>query len=506
MRGDRLIRPSTELTLLGGLLGTASLVLLANDLTGDGFMNGYTALAWVFVLVAFAYWARCYALRPSRLDLWAVLFGCTTVFFASGGIVGARALGAPSAARVGYAVQALLLLAVGLLAARGGFRLVSPSGGAGARKAAICARVRATRPMVVLGLAGVIWALRAYAASQGLVLSHAGDVMSEVGTGASAAIQLALLGRPLVVFLGAVLTMDRRPRRQALGLLIVAGELFYSVLWARRLLLDVIVALLLAGIWTGRRLGLRRLALYAVVAGFATLVMWPFMFHLRSVADQAGLYGSDFATRSETLLARVIPDAVATFDLVASLGEDSPYMENVRDRTRILDLLLDVAASRDAGTPTMGGQVLAAAVVATIPRAIWPDKEQLMAVETWQVEELIERHFGLPVVDMASTILTHGYADGGLAGVVIYMAAFGLALGLCERVLGGARSALIGLAVYAMGASLAIQVEGNVTDVLAVGRVVVLLVLLDRLAGRWIERRTVAMRRRPAPTRVAWVT
>lgn len=505
MRSQRLSRPGPELVLLSGLLGAAALVVLANNLAGGGFVGGYGLLAWLFLAAAVAYWARCYAVQPIRLDLWAVLFASATVFFASGGIIGPLALGA-SATRVGYAMQAFLLLAVGLLAARGGFRLVSAPGGMASRKAGACARVQATRPVVVLALTGAIWALRGYAASQGLVLSHAGDVMSEVGAAASIAIQIALLGRPLVVFLGAVLAMDRRPARRALGLCIVAGELLYSVLWARRLLLDVIVALILVGIWAGRRLGARRLALYAVVAAFATLVMWPFMFHLRAVADQAGLYGSDFATRSETLIARVIPDAIATFDLGTSLGEDSPYLENVRDRTRILDLLLDVAAARDAGTPVMGGEVAAAALVSTIPRAVWPDKERLMAVETWQVEELIERHFGLPIVDMASTVLTHGYADGGLPGVVIYMAVFGLALGLCERVLGGARSALIGLAVYAMGASLAVQVEGNVTDLLAVGRVVVVLVVVDRLAGRWIERSTAIARPRPALGRAAWST
>jgi hypothetical protein len=308
------------------------------------------------------------------------------------------------------------------------------------------------------------------------------------------------------VFLGAVLAMDRRPTRRTLGLIIVAGELLYSVLWARRLLLDLMVALLLAGVWAGRRLGPRRLAVYAAVGLFAAFVMWPFMFHLRGVADRAGLYGSDFATRSDTLISEVIPDALATFDLGASLSEGSEYMDNVHERTRMLDLLLDIFASHDQGTPLMRGQVFAAALVSTIPRAIWPGKERLMAVETWQVEELIERHFGLPIVDMASTVLTHGYADGGALGVILYMALFGLALGFAERVLGGARSALVGLAVYAMAMSLAVQIEANITDLFAVARVVAVLVLADRLGGRWLERLARGVRGRVPAGRAAWAT
>ena len=505
MRSDQLRLPEPEVLLLGGLLAAAALTLLANDLAGRGLVEGYAVLAWLFMGAAFAYWAYCYYFRPARLGLWTVLLVSTAVFFAAGGVVGPRSNGV-SSLRVGYAVQALLLLAVGLCAARAGFRLVTPAGGIGIRKATVCARVQATRPVVVLGLAGVIWALRVYAASQGLVLSHAGDIMTEVGTGASIAIQLSLLGRPLIVMLGAVLAMDRRPARRTLGLLIVGGELLFSVLWARRLLLDIIVALLLVGIWTGRRLSPRRVVAYAAIAAFTTLFMWPFMFHLRTVADQAGLYGSDFTTRSETLIHQVIPEAIATFDWADSFAADSPYVENVHDRTRMIDLLLDIAESHDEGTPVMRGQVFAAALVSTIPRFLWPDKERVMSAETWQVEELIEEHFGLPLVDMASTVLTHGYADGGVLGVILYMAGFGLALGFCERFLGGARSALLGLAAYAMGMSLAVQVEGNVTDVLAVGRVVLALVVLDRVAGRFIERSVAVRRRVPSLARPRWAT
>jgi len=316
VRGRELAGPGGESMLLGALLGAASLVLLTIDLTGGAFAAAYSVLAWLFVGIALGYWVYLYSRAPLRLDLWAVLFLLSVVFFAAGGIIGSSAVPV-SLMRVEYAVQALVLLAVGLIASRLGFRLLCPSGGAGSRKAHLCARVQATRPAVVLACAGAVWGLRMYAASQGLVLSHAGDVMAEVGTGASVAIQLAFLGRPLAVFLGAVLAMERRPRHRVLGLLVLAGELLYSVLWARRLLLDIIVALVVVGVWAGRRLALRRVAVYAAVAAFTILVMWPFMFHLRAVADRAGLYGSDFTTRSETLLSRVIPEAIETFDLAA---------------------------------------------------------------------------------------------------------------------------------------------------------------------------------------------
>jgi len=221
------------------------------------------------------------------------------------------------------------------------------------------------------------------------------------------------------------------------------------------------------------------------------------------VANSAGLYQAEVATRSDTLLQQVLPDAIATFDLTASFSAGSEYLENVRERSRILDLLMDVEAAHRGGAPVLGGRGLLAALVATIPRAIWPGKERVMVTETWQVEELIQRHFGLPAVDMASTMLTHGYADGGVLGVIVYMALLGVLLGVCERSLGSSRSALLGLWVYALGVSLAVQIEANVTDLFAVGRVIAALLLADWLLGRRIERWITLGPRRPGIGRPA---
>ena len=127
-----------------------------------------------------------------------------------------------------------------------------------------------------------------------------------------------------------------------------------------------------------------------------------------------------------------------------------------------------------------------------------------MSAETWQVEELIERHFGLPLMDMASTVLTHGYADGGVIGVGLYMALMGVLLGICERSLASARCALVGLFVYGLGVSLAVQVEANVTDLLAVGRVILVLMIADLLAGRFIERQIAVARRHSSVRRPVW--
>jgi len=117
-----------------------------------------------------------------------------------------------------------------------------------------------------------------------------------------------------------------------------------------------------------------------------------------------------------------------------------------------------------------------------------------MATETWQVEELIEEHFGLPIVDMASTVLTHGYADGGLLGVLIYMVLLGSFLGVCERSLGASRSSILGVYVYALGLATAIQVEGDVTDLFTIGRLIAVLLLVNWLAGHRIERWVTAPR------------
>lgn len=504
MRGvAELTRPTPEWGLLGLLLGSASLVLLSHNL-GDGrFTAGSVVMSWLFLGVAAAYAGHLYLKRPARVDLWTVSLVFVAMFFCAGGIVGLDPTLA-STARVGYGLQVFLLLALGMTASRIGFLLMCSPAGAGVLKSQLCARVQATRLTVVFLAVAALWGLRWYGASQGLVFTHVGDVMTEVGTGASAAIMVERLGRTPCLLLGAMLLADPWRPRRCVGLLLVAGELGFALLWSRRSLLTVIVVLLLVGLWTGRRLRLRQIGAYGAVAALVLFVMWPFMFHLREVAQNAGLGRTGIAARTDTLIRDVIPDALATFDLQASFTADSPYVDNVRKRSNVQDLLVDVMAAHDRGVPVMGGRVFLTALVAAVPRFLWPGKEQVMATETWQVEEAIEEHFGLPIVDMASTVVTHGYADGGLVGVVLYMALLGAVLGVCERRVGTSRCALLGLYAYALGVATAVGVETNVTDVLVTGRFVVGLLLLDWLAGRRIERWVTDTRSRARVGRTAW--
>jgi hypothetical protein len=489
--------------LLGTLVASASLALLVNDM-GEGRSDAsYVILSWLFLGASLVYWTYLYLNRPGCLDLWAVSVVFGALFFSAGGILGLDPAFA-STARVGFSVQALLFLGLGLTASRAGFLLLCPPGGPAALGSQLCARVQAMRLPVVLLAVGAVWGLRAYSAAQGLVFSHVGDVMTEAGTGASIAIQLTQLGRHLNIFLEAVLLIDRRPLRRGIGVVLMAAELVYAILWGRRQLLSVLMALLVVGLWAGRRLRLRQLVGYGLAVAFMLVVAWPFMFHLRQVANEVGLYRADIGTRTDTLVQDVLPDALATFDLRRSFAESGGYVENVRQRSQILDLLVDIMAAHRDGAPFMGGKVLVAALVAVTPRALWPGKERLMATETWQVEELIEEHFGLPLFDMASTVLAHGYADGGLVGVVLYMALLGAVLGVCERKAGTARCALLGLYAYALGMGTAIQVEANVTDIFAVVRVLAVLLAADWLAGRPIERWVTDARRRAPLRRPAW--
>ena len=504
MRGiAELARPTPEWVLLGVLLGSASLVLLSHTL-GDGRSTESSVLiSWLFLGAVLAYAGRLHVKWPGRVDLWTVSLVFAAVFFCADGIVGLDPVFA-STARVGRGLQVFLLLAVGMIASRVGFLAVCPPGDAGALKSHLCARVQATRLSVVFLGTAALWGLRWHSASQGLVVGQTSDVMTEVGTGASAAIILAGVLRSPFLFMAAMLLMDARPRRRYVGLLLVAGEIGYAALWSRRSLFVVIVLLLLAGLWAGRRLRLRHIVAYTALAAFLLFVMWPFIFHLRAVAQRTGLYQADTAWRTEALIRDVIPDALATFDLRTSLGADSPYVYNVRKRSNISDLLVDVMEAHDRGVPFMGGRVFLTAVLAAVPRALWPGKEQLLATETWQVEELIELHFGLPILDMASSVLAHGYADGGLVGVALYMALLGAVLGFCERKVGTSRCALLGLCMYAMAVGRAIQVEADVTDVLLLGRYIVGLLLLDWLVGQRMERWLTVARRRVRLGRPAW--
>ena len=504
MRGAGALAGSApELVTLALLVGAAALVVVVNDLGGVDLLAAYRALSWAFLTLGVAYWLYVYRWRPARLDLWAVSLLFAVLFFSADGIMGLDP-GVLTGPRVRLACQALLVAGVGLIGSWAGYQLVTRRH-ADVPCPSIWTRLTAAPLVVLLASAGAVWALRAYGATQGLVLAH-GNVMKEAGAEVSLAIQLTQLARPLILFLGAVLLMDRHRPRRVVGFLIVAGELAYAALWARRLLFEVILALLIVSLRTSRRLPLRRLALYGAVGAFGVLVMWPFMFHLRTAANQAGLYRLDTVMRADVLFHAVVPGAFATFDLGASFEPGSGFLDNVHRRSRFLDLLLDVMAAQGDGAPVMAGDALRAAAVATVPRLIWGGKEQLMASDTWQVEGLVQEHYGLPIVDMASTVLTHGYADGGLPGAVLYMALLGVLLGICERAGGRSRSSLLGLWVYGLGASLAIQVEANVIDLFAVGRVIAVLLIVDRLAGRRLERWLAIARPHPKVGKQAWAT
>jgi hypothetical protein len=504
MRGAGALAGSAlELVTLALLVGAAALVVVVNDLGGVDLLAAYRALSWAFLTLGVAYWLYVYRWRPARLDLWAVSLLFAVLFFSADGIMGLDP-GVLTGPRVRLACQALLVVGIGLIGSWAGHQLVTRRH-ADVPGPSIWTRLTAAPLVVLLASAGAVWALRAYGATQGLVLAH-GNVMKEAGAEVSLAIQLTHLARPLILFLGAVLLMDRHRPRRVVGFLIVAGELAYAALWARRLLFEVILALLIVSLRTSRRLPLRRLALYGAVAAFAALVMWPFMFHLRTAANQAGLYRVDTMMRADVLFLEVVPGALATFDLGASFEPGSGFLDNVHRRSRFLDLLLDVMAAQGEGAPVMAGDALRAAAVATVPRAIWGGKEQLMASGIWHVEDLVQEHYGLPIVDMASTVITHGYADGGLPGAVLYMALLGVLLGVCERAGGRSRSSLLGLWVYGLGASLAIQVEANVTDLFAVGRVIAVLLIVDRLAGRRLERWLAIARPHRKVGKQAWAT
>jgi hypothetical protein len=505
VRGTAKLTPlGVEARLLAFLVGAASVVVMVSELTGGGSLAGYRVLSFLFLGAVVMWTTACFTRQPPRVEVWTVLVLFTTLFFTAGGILGEDP-GLGSRVRMSLAHQVLLWLALGLVGSWIGFRLFRPSSTTTANSG-LRARVQATRLSVVFLAVAAVWSLRIYSASKGLVLSHAGDVMTEVGTGASIAIHLGLIVRPVILFLGAVLTTQDRPVRRVVGLLVLIGELVYAVLWARRLLLEVMIALLIVSTWSGRRLRGRQFLTWAAVVAFATVIMWPFMFHLRAVAQQAGLYGGDLAGRADTLLYDVVPEAIRTFDLGRSFEADSEYLENVRGRSRTSDLLIDIADSHHEGTPVMGGAVIRAAIVASVPRVLWPGKEQFMATETWQVEELIEEHYGLPLVDMASTVFTHGYADGGVIGAMLYMALLGATLAVGEWARTRLRCALLGLWVYALTVSLAVQVEQNVTDVFGIGRVIVVLLVVDYLAGRQLERLATVPRLRRLVGRPVWAT
>jgi hypothetical protein len=91
-------------------------------------------------------------------------------------------------------------------------------------------------------------------------------------------------------------------------------------------------------------------------------------------------------------------------------------------------------------------------------------------------------------------------------GAVLYMALLGAVLAVGEWARTRPRCALLGLWVYALAVSLAVQVEENVTDVFGIGRVIAVLLVVDYLAGRRLERLATVARLRRVVRRPMWAT
>jgi len=494
-------RSPSEWVLLVVLLGAGASAALVSEAGGLPVL-AYRGLALAFLVATSAFCLQVFLYRPERVDLWILFLFFSVLFFSADGIVRVGALeGALSANRFRHGVEALLLLALGLVVSCATYRAVAPRDPTGFVKRSICARIQTVRPMLVILLAGTIWGIRAYAASRGLVISHARDVMVSAEGWTSLLIQLGSLARPLLFFLGAALLFAQGRFRRGLGALVIAGELGAAAVGARRLFLEVVVVVSLVYLWSGRRPKATQLAALAGAAVLVGAIVWPFMFQLRTAADQTGLYWADPNDRFQILVYDTIPTAFATFRLGETLQTEGAYVGNIRERASTIEFLIEILAAQHAGQEPMGGQVIGTALVATVPRLLWPGKEKLLNTETWQAEELIQSHFGLPLIDTGSTVLTQGYADGGVLGVALYATLLGVFLGLCEQSLRRSRCTILGLWVFGLGALLAIQIEANVTDIFVIGRAVAPLLLLDRLAGRTLEG-WLTSRPRPNSTRL----
>ena len=481
-------RSPSEWLLLAFLVGAAALAVVAGEAGGSPAL-AYRGLAALFLVSTAAFALTVFLSRPESVNLWILFLFFSVLFFAADGIVRVGALGEGALwnDRFRFGTEALFLLAIGLVASRVAYGLIAPEAVGSAAKRSICARAQTVRPSLVIALACMIWTLRAYAATQGLVISHSRDVMASVEGWTSLLIQLSTLARLLLFLLGATLLFTHRRSRRVLGGAVIAAELIAAAVGSRRLLLEVIVVVCLVYLWTGRRPKVVQVVALAATAAFVGMVVWPFMYQLRSAAEATRLYTSEPSDRFQILVMDTIPHAFATFRFGGALEADGKYLGNIRERASTIQFLIEVVAAQREGREAMGGRVITAALVSSVPRLLWPGKQRILDTETWQVEELIQSHFGFPIVDTGSTVITQGYADLGVAGVLLYAALLGAFLGVCERALAGSRCAILGLWIYGLGALLAVQIEANVTDIIVIGRAVVPLLLLDRLAGRTLD-------------------
>lgn len=213
--------------------------------------------------------------------------------------------------------------------------------------------------------------------------------------------------------------LEYRQRGGFWYILIIVTEVVTNFLRSRRKLFTLFLLMLFAWLMKHGRFKLRHAVLAMVGVLVLFKVAFPMFYEMRH----------QWVENADAPVSTWIANAWQTTRTGGTYGESRErYKKSFVQRLNALDENYQLAGRLNGGSKPAGGQFLKAAVLFTVPRFLWPDKNATMLVD----DDLMDSLYLAGGADLVSNMPSFAMADFGLLGGLIYGLIFGLALRIIE--------------------------------------------------------------------------
>jgi multisubunit Na+/H+ antiporter MnhC subunit len=344
-------------------------------------------------------------------------------------------------------------------------------------------RVNALPLSMIITCLVIHLALVTYSFSLGIVMSGTGGIMGEASILQSIILQISGFVSGIITLMGFLLLFNEEKRIRLFGFSIVLFQLILVFLGGRRGLLGIVM--LYGIIWVIiKGLTFKRITIVTVSIILVTTIAWPTFLELRNIAQKEGIIQATPNERTSILMQSgnsLYKGKGFSINRVYT----SQYKDNLQNRFSFLQWTVSIQEALMSGHELRYGDIAITSFLEVVPRFLWPGKLEYLGFT--QIESKIQQWFGLPDVDGASTFLGAAIADGGWIGVFIYFVFFGVVLKLIMHYIIIGHFTLLKLwCVWAMF-SLCFNVEAAVTSILDVLRLLIVILLFDKLLYRQNE-------------------
>jgi hypothetical protein len=281
-----------------------------------------------------------------------------------------------------------------------------------------------------------------------------------------------------LVWASATLNMSDSARRKTVAAFILFSNLVAAFLEGRRWLLLVVVSMAVTTAMykmKGQVQWIRKRAIL-VVALVGCFMLFPFFLSVRQT------YFS--RERGDDAVQAFVDSAKEASMSDDNSGAQRDNWENMAQRTMMIRFVCNIFGSQENYSP-MAGEAFGSTLVWVIPSVFLKSKRGMV-----QTEQLIERYYRQPEVDVSSTWVSLGCADFGLPGAFLAGLILGLAMGAVENWAGKQMVDMPILSLAACGGliSLAWNVESDPTDLWGFIRALLLIWIPTVLVKRAIRK------------------